>query len=246
MNQLHQQLKHNDFTLLVSLPANKLEFAQAALNGGAHGLKVHVNVEHFASGTRYGSWSEESEVLAQIVALAQSHNASVGVVPGATGEGVHRFATEEDFAQMAQIGVDYFDAYPADAPAWTLAQKHLDVMMAAYHGGTIEELRVLEHMGMTLCEASIMHHDEYGHPLSARDLVRYHALCDALESPVIIPSQKKLTPRDVPFLKKSGACGVLIGAIVTGREAQSIEDATRAFAQEIVPQKQVFGFSIVD
>lgn len=246
MNQLHQQLKHNDFTLLVSLPANDIELARAALRGGAQGLKVHVNVEHFASGTRFGSWSEERETLAQIVALAKEHDASVGIVPGASANGKHQFATEDEFAQMAQIGLDYFDAYPADAPAWTLAQKHLDVMLAAYSSGTLDELRVLEHMGMTLCEASIMHHDEYGQPLSARDLVRYHALCDGLECPVIIPSQKKLTHHDIPFLKKAGAGGVLIGAIVTGRDAESIETATRAFADIIVPPKQTFGFSIID
>ena len=237
MNQLRQQLINHDFTLLVSLPANDIELARAALRGGAQGLKVHVNVAHFASGTRFGSWLEERAVIAEIVQLAQEYNASVGIVPGATStdeNGEHlAFATEDEFADMAQVGLDYFDAYPADAPAWTTQQKHLDIMMAAYHGGTIDELRVLESLGMTLCEASIMPHEEYGKPLSARDLARYRALCSEIGSPVIVPSQKKLAPRDIPFLQRTGARGVLIGAIVTGRESQSIEDATRAFAQEI-------------
>lgn len=246
MHQLRQQLKAHDFTLLVSLPANSIELAQAALRGGAQGLKVHVNVEHFASGTRFGSWLEERAAIAEIVQLANEHHANVGIVPGASVGGKLNFATEAEFADMANVGLDYFDAYPADAPAWSLSQKHLDVMLAAYHGGTLDELRVLEELGMTLCEASIMHHDDYGKSLSARDLAQYRTLTQSLKSPVIVPSQKKLTPHDMESLKRIGVRGVLIGAIVTGRDVQSIEAATREFAQSLQPHPSNFGFAVLD
>jgi len=230
MNQLLSQLQNNPFTLLVSLARNDIELAQAALCGGAQGLKVHVNVEHFASGTRFGSWNEERETIRRIVELAREQGASVGVVPGAISATDGRFANEDEFAQMAEVGIDYFDAYPADAPAWTLRQKHLDIMMAAYHGGDVSEIQTLETLGMTLCEASIIPHEEYGQPLNARDLARLSTLSQAIDAPVIVPSQKKLTPHDIDALQHCGARGVLIGAVVTGREADSIEAATRAFA----------------
>lgn len=233
MNQLLTQLRTNDFTLLVSLPQNNVTMARAALENGAQGLKVHVNVEHFASGTKFGAWNEEREIIAQIVELARDHSASVGIVPGARNGDQTPFAGDADFAEMAKIGVDYFDAYPADAPAWTLSQTNLDVMMAAYCGGEMDELRVLETLGMTLCEASVLSHDEYGQSLSARDLAKYSALCAAVKSPVIVPSQKALTPRDLPFLRAAGARGVLIGAIVTGREVSIIADVTRQFAHAL-------------
>jgi putative N-acetylmannosamine-6-phosphate epimerase len=154
-------------------------------------------------------------------------------VPGARNGEELRFATSEEFAELADAGVDYFDAYPGDAPAWTLRQTHLSIMLAAYAGGTIDEMQKLEELGMELCEASIMPHEEYGRELSALDVARYSELCDALDSPIIVPSQKKLTPRDVSALRDCGARGVLIGAIVTGREADSIEAAARAFADVI-------------
>ena len=226
MNQLHTQLTQNDWTLLVSLPRNDVKLARAALRGGAQGLKVHLNVEHFASGTRFGSWSEERDVLAQIVEIARYEGASVGVVPGANGA----FASPDDFRGLAQIGVDYFDAYPFDCPAWALAQTDLDVMMAAFHGYDLAEFAGMEKLGMTLCEASILGHDDYGKTLSARDVARYAQLVDSLSVPVIVPSQKKIEPNDVASLRASGARGLLIGAIVTGRDADSIEAATRSFA----------------
>lgn len=225
MNQLVTRLTQNQWTTLVSLPANDVELAKAALGAGVHGLKVHINVEHFASGTRFGSFREERERLEQIATLAREHGANVGVVPGAGGE----FASAEEFRALAEIGIDYFDAYPADAPAWSLQQQHLDVMMAAYHGGDLVELSAMEGLGMKLCEASIMPHEEYGKPLSALDLARYGSLRKALSVPIIVPSQKKLTPEDIPALISTGVNGVLIGAIVTGRDAAGIARAAGQF-----------------
>ena len=230
MNKLRQQLLNEDFTLLVSLPRNDVELAKAALRGGAQGLKVHINVSHFASGTRFGSLEEERDNLAAILEVAKAANASVGIVPGASSGDDYAFASPHDFAQLAKMGVDYFDAYPADAPAWTLLQTHLDVMMAAFQGGSVAQIKALENVGMRLCEASIMHHDDYGKDLNALDIAAYAELCAALTSPVIIPSQKRLIPADIAALQAAGARGILIGAIVTGREAASIEKAARAFS----------------
>ncbi|RYG59845.1 hypothetical protein EON80_25265 [bacterium] len=226
MAQLFDQLTQNPWTLLVSLPQNDINLARAALEGGAEGLKVHINVEHFASGTRFGSLAEERNKLVGIVALAQEFGASVGIVPGSGGN----FASRQDFAELASIGIDYFDAYPGDAPAWVFDQTDLDIMMAAFHGGNMDEFLEFQNLGMTLCEASILPHEEYGKPLTALDLARYCNLVDFLDVPVIVPSQKLITPADVPALQKTGVAGLLIGAIVTGREAASLEAATRAFS----------------
>lgn len=227
MNTLLNRLRTNDFTLLVSLPRNDVHLAQAALRAGAQGLKVHLNVEHFASGTRFGSFEEEKENIARIAEAAREADAPVGIVPGAGGA----FASEDEFAQLAAMGVDFFDAYPFDAPPWALTQRHLDVMLAAYAGGPDDIMMFLERAGMTMCEASIVPHEEYGRELSALDIARYCQLAQSLETPVIVPSQKKVAPRDVPALKQAGVRGLLIGAIVTGREPESIEIATRAFRQ---------------
>ena len=224
--QLQTQLQQNAWTLLVSLPGNDIELARAALGAGAQGLKVHINVEHFASGTRFGPLREERPKLAQITELAREFGANVGVVPGT----LSNFASPADFRELAQIGIDYFDAYPADAPAWVFEQSDLSIMMAAFHGGNWDEFAGFEALGMTLCEASILGHESYGLPLSGLDLSQYRALAQKLSVPIIVPSQKKIVPSDVPALQKTGVKGLLIGAIVTGRERSSLEAATLAFS----------------
>ena len=231
MNQAITLLTNSPFSIWVSLPRNDAELARAAVNGGAHGLKVHINVAHFASGTRFGTFDEERENLAEIVKIADGR--PVGIVPVATNDGEHSFASEAEFAALAELGIDFFDSYPADAPAWTLTPRHLDVMLAAPHGAPVAEILALQQLGMTLCEASILPHESYGQPLNAADLARYRVLCDALQVPVMVPSQKKITPADIPALKAAGARALLIGAIVTGRDAAGIESATRSFTSQL-------------
>ena len=223
MDKLLNRLNNVPWTLLVSLPRNDVELARAAIRGGAQGLKIHINVEHFASGTRFGSLEEERENIARIVEVAG--DASVGIVPGG-----NPFVGEADFAELAKLGIDYFDAYPGDAPAWTLSQRHLGRMLAAYHGGSTGIMLALEAAGMQMCEASIVPHEGYGAPLTALDIGLYANLTTVLDGPVIVPSQKKIVPADVPALRAAGARGLLIGAIVTGRDADSIEAAARAFS----------------
>jgi len=228
MNQLLHQLQNNPFTLLVSLPRNEMALAAAALRGGARGLKVHLNVHHAASGTQFGTFEEEREVLAQIAELAKAHDASVGVVPGGAP-----FASENEFTELAEIGIDYFDAYAADAPAWTLTQNHLDKMLAAHHGASMEFVKSLQALGMQLCEASILPHEQYGQPLRVLDVAAYQQICGALETPVIVPTQKKIRPSEVKILRNAGIRALLIGAVVTGDQPDSIEKATAEFAHEI-------------
>lgn len=228
MNQLLHQLQNNPFTLLVSLPRNDVALAEAALRGGARGLKVHLNMHHAASGTQFGTFEEERDVLSQIAQLAKSHDASVGVVPGSAP-----FASEAEFAELAKIGIDYFDAYTADAPVWTLRQNHLDKMLAAHHGASMEFVKSLQSLGMQICEASILPHAQYGEPLRVVDVAAYQQICQTIETPVIVPTQKKILPTEMVVLRDAGVKALLIGAVVTGDQAESIETATAEFARKI-------------
>ncbi len=96
--------------LIVSLPANSPELARAAVDGGAEALKVHLHVRHDASGTQFGNLAEERANLERILALGRP----TGIVPGA---GDH-LPTPEEMRALAEMGVDFFDLYVHDTPAW--------------------------------------------------------------------------------------------------------------------------------
>jgi len=211
--------------LLVSLPRNELALAEAALEGGADGLKVHLNVHHHASGTHFGSWEEEAPVIRSLLALG----APVGVVPGTR----ERMIAPAEAEAVANSGVDFLDAYLDDLPPWLPpAIPGVSVMAAlswrdAAGGWDLGPLAG----SCQLLEASLVLPDGYGRPLQEQDLVQYREIAERHPTlPAVVPSQRALAPREVEAILATGMRAILIGAIVTGLTAEGLRRVTREFA----------------
>jgi hypothetical protein len=217
------------FSLLVSLPRNDPQMAQAVLDAGADGLKVHIGLEHFASGLSTGSLDEEADALREICGLG----APVGIVPG-VGEGL---ASREEMLRLADIGIDFFDLYATDMPAWMLRMDDcpISVMVAFSAGchpwGLVES--VAAESRPVMIEASVIAHEGYGTSLTAADVSVYSEMAARADKPVIVPTQKAVRPDEIPVLMDTGVAGVLIGAIVTGTEVDEMADATTRFRAAI-------------
>lgn len=217
--------------LLVSLPANDPELARAAIAGGAQGLKVHLNLTHAASGTHLGPLEQEAAGIAGVVALGLP----VGVVPGDRPGCL----ASADLMRLADLGLDYLDMYLTAMPAWVPREAPVGVMAAVGAEDMVcpARLEALTGLpGVDMVEASQVAHEGYGLALSAADLCDYTGLVRAIghtNKPVVVPTQRAIGVEDVPALARTGIKGLLIGAVVTGREAAGIEAATRAFRQAL-------------
>lgn len=210
--------------LYVSLPLNDLEFARAAVAGGADGLKVHLNVFHHAAGNHFGTWEEEAPVIKQILELG----VPVGMVPGTR----ERTITPREAREIEAAGVDFIDSYLQDMPNMVLEIVETLAVMAALSwreeakGWGLGELEGR----CSMLEASVVHPDGYGQPLAPHDLSSYREIVERYpDLPAIVPTQRALLPREVQRVLATGVRGILIGAIVTGQTAESIQKATEEF-----------------
>jgi len=208
-------------TLIVSLPDNRLDLAQAAAAGGAQVLKLHINVHHDASGTHFGSLEEERPRLEEIRSAV---DLPIGIVPGVTA-----VPSREEIASLADMGFDFIDTFAHCFPSWLLDFPRMTRAMAIDATYSVEAAAGLARVGMEILEAAVIPHAEYGQPLTAADLALYSRLAAAVPTPIIVPSQRRLEPHDVGRLAGIGIHGVMIGAIVTGIAPQTLETATRAF-----------------
>lgn len=216
--------------LFVSLPANDPELARAAVAGGAQGLKVHLNIRHAAGGTQFGSFAEEANAISQIVELGLP----VGVVLG----DARRMASADDVKHLAEIGVDFCDVYVDAMPAWLLQTPPLGIMVAVgaddmLRPDRLQSLATLP--AIQMIEASIIPHEGYGHPLSVADLADYTTVTRVIpvERPTIVPTQRAITPDDLGPLATTGIRGLLIGAIVTGKDVSTIAAATQQYRRSL-------------
>jgi hypothetical protein len=96
--------------LIVSLPRNDLDLARAAAEAGADYVKVHMNVEHRASGTRFGTFAEEVDTVRSIM---RGINKPVGLMPGADPGAL---PTNDELAQLHADGLAFVDIYTHHMP----------------------------------------------------------------------------------------------------------------------------------
>lgn len=207
--------------LIVSLPQNSPELARAAADGGADALKVHLNVKHEASGTKFGSLTEERANLEAILAIGLP----TGLVPGTAA----CLPSLDDMHQLTAMGLDFFDLYVHDMPAWMSRLEGMTRTAAIGPDTTMESVPFLRSLGFQMLEAAVIPHEGYGKLLSVEDLMLYRRIRAATDLPIIVPTQRAIKPEDVPALLDTGVNALMIGVIVMGREANSVRRATERF-----------------
>lgn len=224
MNRLLEALAER-FILLVSIPRNAVELARAAAEGGADAIKVHLNCEHFASGTSFGSWADEKHVITEI---RKAVDLPLGLVAGA-----EELPAAEDLPDIRRVGFDFWDLFAHHTPPEYLDWEEMAHMMAVDPHWNPEMVQDLVRMGVHAIESSIIPKTDYRTRLNARDLAQYAALCRAAQVPVVVPTQKAVRPDEVQYLRRAGANGIAIGAVVTGHEPEELRQTVRAFRRAI-------------
>lgn len=227
MTNLLKILHEKEMALIASLPKNDYSLAEAAWEGGADAIKVHINVAHRASGTNFGSYEEERQTLQKIVTDSP---VPVGIVLGTDSTDILR-----DLPLVSNSGFDFLSLYIHHCPSSLLTMNHkLCKMLACDYTYDIEEIKELKDLKVDILEASIVHPELYGTALNVRDILTYKRLVIESNLPVIVPSQKKITPMDIPILKEIGVKGIMLGAIVTGKDSESMKNTMEMFKTEIL------------
>ena len=207
--------------LIVSIPGNHADMAQAAEAAGADAIKLHINVTHHATGITFGTLEQERAALEKISAAVKI---PVGLVPGED-----LAISPETVNAIAAMGFTFIDGYAHTLPGWLRGGK-MDYWAAINPTYTINEIKHLADLPwVDVIEAAIIPADAYGQLLSIRDLARYRELHQILTKPFVVPSQRRLRVEDVPGLLAVGAKNIMIGAVVTGMEVAGIKTLTRAF-----------------
>lgn len=219
------KMKQDGLSLVVSCPFNDYEFVKAAWENGADAVKIHLNVDHHASGNHFGGVAEQIDFINLIL---DESPVPVGVVLGGSPSSVR-----EDFANVLKQRFDYLSVYLHDATSDVLAQNQITKMFACNNTYSIDEIKTFEALGTEILEVSIMASETYGEPLNARDLLKYKMVNEAVSIPTLLPTQKKVTVDDLQAIKDVGFNGIMVGAVVTGKELTSYIEAIKSFRSAI-------------
>ncbi|HWO74329.1 MAG TPA: hypothetical protein VNM69_00255 [Bacillus sp. (in: firmicutes)] len=223
---LQHLLEEKKMTLIVSLPENRTDLAQAAIRARADAIKMHVNVHHRASGNRFADVQTYSETFKKIRA---EFSGPLGVVPGGSFEDI----SKSEMQKLIELGFNFYSIYAHHKPSWMLGLEGIEKTFAISSDYQIDRFSKVKHFGVTALEASIVPGEEYGSPLTFNDVLAYNQLAANLDVPVLVPSQRKLESHDIPILYQAGVKAVMLGAIVTGKTEESMEKAISTFREAI-------------
>jgi hypothetical protein len=221
-----QMLKENKMTLIVSLPENRVELAKAAIHAGVDVIKLHVNVEHRASGNHFTSVESYFDIFRRI---RDEFSGPLGIVPGGSFEDIKH----EEMEQLIGLGFNFYSIYAHHHPSWMLSLNKIEKTFAISSDYSIHTIGNVGHLGVSALEASIIPGEQYGTPLTLKDVLAYNSLVQHVDVPVLVPSQRKLVPSDIPLLAKAGVKAVMLGAIVIGHTEDSIQTAITSFRKAI-------------
>ncbi len=223
---LKQNLNENKMTLIVSLPENRFDLAKAAIQAGVDAIKLHVNVNHRASGNVFEAVASYVEVFRRI---RDEFSGPLGIVPGGSFEDIR----QSEMEQLLDLGFNFYSIYAHDKPSWMLGLDKIEKTFAISSDYSLTTIGNVKHLGITALEASIIPGEEYGTPLTFKDVLAYNWLAQHVDVSVLVPSQRKLVPSDIPILANAGVKGVMLGAIVIGNTKESIQQAISSFRNAI-------------
>lgn len=220
--------KERPMALIASLPVNDPSLAQAALDGGADVVKVHIHMEHRASHTRLGNLQEERVSLESILKIFKGH--PCGIVPGNDPA----LLNIEEMEQLYRMGFNFISLYLRDAALdKLLPSAELERMWALAWEDPLDLAAGLDEMDLQAVELSIMAKETYGQPLTALDLTRYAFVRSQTNKPLVVPSQHSFSPASLSELACIGVEGVMLGTIVAGNTPQSWKETFRNFRNEM-------------
>jgi hypothetical protein len=204
--------------LIVSLPRNDVALARAAAAAGADLLKVHVNVRHRASGTRFGTLDEEEEHLEEILAVGPP----VGLVPGEDA-----MVTRDELPRLRRFA--FLDAYITRLPLF-LYDVGVPVVPAIPHDYPPTAFGAITALPGEWLEAALVPPKGYGAEPMADDLVALARLGVYTNRRLIVPSQRRLRPEHLQrYFGVPHVWAVMIGVVVAGRTPRTMGRATEAF-----------------
>jgi hypothetical protein len=215
MPKLVELLNKNKLSLIVALPKNDPQLAEAAIKGGADALQLQLNIKDF------GDFRSEKAALADILELA---DVPVGIMPG-----VKKHASQKEMQEMSKMGFDFFNMKMDNLPSYYPEIKGAHKVLGLGSRFTIDVVLGIGQYAADAIDAAIIPAGEFGRDLIVGDLQNYISIVISAGIPVIVPTQRAVRPSEAAIIADTGAKGLMLTPVVTGTTAKHIESNTREF-----------------
>lgn len=206
MPKLPELLKKNKLSIIVELPENNLELAEAAVRGGADALQIAENL------TREKARTKELINKIKIPVGISLEKSSLNITKA-----------------VSAIGFDFINLKLEQFSGEVVKLKGISKVLSLDSKYFLGDLIEIDGMGLSALDAAILPQSSWGKDLVVGDLQNYISIVLSTGIPVIVPTQRSIKPSEVAIIADTGAKGILLTPVVMGTSLNHIEKNTREF-----------------
>ncbi|MBI5700946.1 hypothetical protein HZC34_03740 [Candidatus Saganbacteria bacterium] len=203
MSKLLKYLSEKPLTLIVNIPENNIEMANAAVQSGADVLVLNQG------------YDEEKILKASSVPVGLDVND----------------AEIKEIEKLLDLKFDFINFHHQALDQYIKLKKAK--IIALDENYTLDNLMQLSDKKIEAIDAAIIPISQSIKDLMVGDLQNYIAIALSSNIPVIIPTQRSIKPSEVPIIWDTGAKGLLLTKTVIGETAESIYKAVKEYRNAV-------------
>jgi len=215
MSRLVSLLSKEPLTLIVKLPENTVEMAEAAEASGAGAICLN--------------YSEDKDTLRDIID-------AVKIPVGMSLD--ENILTEVEMKDFKKLGFDFIDIPSNDAPDHLLKIGGFGKILSLDPDYSEIDLTRLSDRPIDGLNAAVIMPEDLGKDLTVGDLQQYITIAMSTTLPVIVPAQKSIRASEVPIIWDTGAKGIMIGENIVGDNVQSMKAVIKEYCSALETIKQ--------
>lgn len=212
MPKLINLLNKNKMTIIVNVPENTTELAEAAIDGGADALLLHIQKEEF---------TQQKKELASIV---KNTDLPVGIAAG-----WEEHLGKKRMNEILALGFDFFNIGLEYLSPTVMAVDTTSKILSLNSRFTLDEVVELSKSKFEAMDAAIIPSSGMGKELIIGDLQNYISIVLSAGIPVIVPTQRSIRPSEVAIVADTGARGMILTPVVTGTSVKHVKQNTQEF-----------------
>lgn len=210
------------------LPQNSNEYASVAAQAGADAIMLGIDKTDTSLPGLFGSFDLMEDSIDSILSAAS--------VPVGISIGDSRPLIEENWERIVSKPFSFVNMYAHHMPPFVLEDSRVDKLVSIGPGYMLEQVKsISETDGVTALEAAIVAPQGRNHIFSALDLATLGVLASLSAKPLLMRTQKKMSPRDVRSVMRLGLKGVSLDAAVLEPGIEAYRDAVTTFRSQVIP-----------
>lgn len=232
-SRLQQKLREGRPLIIVELPGNSMELAQAAVEGGADSVIAQLNNEHPVTHTYTGGLELEG---AQLKEMVNSIAVPLGLHLGSQSR-----ITKDEWFIINELGVDYVAASIISLPPYVLGMNSLNKIVYLPTGLPFEHYRSIGSFDSIVAvsfEAQSQVQPDPQFRLNALDLLNLDTVSRLSPVPVLFRASQDIEEEDVKFIVSRGCSGLIVDPAFTGPTPEHFKMVTEFYSKIVSSLKQ--------